>query len=168
MDPVEAIKERLKQLISAKGLTPAKFADMIGVQRSGISHILSGRNKPSLDVLNKILVNFPDISGDWLITADGEMFKVNKRREEPAGELFPQQQEPDEAVMEPKNVNREEDMPYYGKRNIKEHSETEEKSTVTSVEKEGSRTSSFAGSGKKIEKIVVFYADRTFREYTPD
>ena len=49
-------------------LSPSEFADRIGVQRSNISHILSGRNKPSIDFLEKILNEFPETDVSWLIT----------------------------------------------------------------------------------------------------
>jgi transcriptional regulator with XRE-family HTH domain len=51
-------------------LSASAFADEIGVQRSGISHILSGRNKPSLELIQKVLAKYPKISADWLITGN--------------------------------------------------------------------------------------------------
>jgi transcriptional regulator with XRE-family HTH domain len=165
MSSVAEIKERIKTLISSEGLTPSKFADIIGVQRSGISHILSGRNKPGLDVLYKILANFPDISGDWLITGEGEMLKTKQKPIETvkaSGELFPR--EAKEAIDGTENMNREEDRPFYGK---KETAPDEEKRTAL-VENERQLSVPAAGTGKKIERIVVFYTDRTFREYAPE
>ena len=165
MSSVTEIKERIRLLISAKGLTPSKFADIIGVQRSGISHILSGRNKPGLDVLYKILANFPDISGDWLITGEGDMVKAKQKGGTQQEELFPPQEQ-EGTVREPENVNREEEMPPYGKRNTKEYDANREK--ARDVKKEAPDTSDAAPGGRRIEKIVVFYADRTFREYSPE
>lgn len=60
--------ERFKELLLKLGLSPSEFADRIGVQRSSISHIVSGRNKPSIDFLEKILAEFPDIDLKWLIS----------------------------------------------------------------------------------------------------
>lgn len=54
------------------GLSSSGFAEKIGVQRSSISHILSGRNKPSLDFVMKILSSFPDIDLYWLLNGKGE------------------------------------------------------------------------------------------------
>lgn len=70
------MKDRILKILQEKQLTSAKLADLIAVQRSSISHILSGRNKPSMDFLEKILINFQDISGDWLITGRGDMYKA--------------------------------------------------------------------------------------------
>jgi|AntAceMinimDraft_17_1070374.scaffolds.fasta_scaffold02919_3 transcriptional regulator with XRE-family HTH domain len=66
---------RISLIIKTKNLTASKFADKIGVQRSSISHILSGRNKPGLELIQKTLKNFPEISSDWLISGLGEMNK---------------------------------------------------------------------------------------------
>lgn len=78
------MKERIQRILQDKHLTSAKLADMIQVQRSSISHILSGRNKPSMDFMEKILTNFPEISGDWLITGEGAMYKEGANMTESA------------------------------------------------------------------------------------
>jgi transcriptional regulator with XRE-family HTH domain len=62
------IQERLHLVLKMHNLTPSAFADKIGVQRSNVSHVLSGRNKPSLDFLEKILIHFPRVNAHWLIT----------------------------------------------------------------------------------------------------
>lgn len=158
MESVDGIKERIKSIISHEGLSPSKFADIIGVQRSGISHILSGRNRPGLELLNKILVNFNDISGDWLITGKGEMrkSKKDKTEEQTTNQLFPPESSPLNTKAEKLSVNGEEDPSVYQtkKRAV-------EKSAVTSK-------SLPLVSTKTIEKIVVFYSDRTFREYSQE
>ena len=59
--------DRFKYLMKLNNLTASAFADEIGVQRSSVSHILSGRNKPSLEFIQKVLTRFPKVSGDWLI-----------------------------------------------------------------------------------------------------
>ncbi len=67
--------ERLLLILKMKNISASKFADEIGVQRSSISHILSGRNNPSLDVVQKILKRFPDINPEWLLAGKGPMIK---------------------------------------------------------------------------------------------
>ena len=64
--------ERIKWTMSHYNLTAAQFADQIGVQRSAVSHVLSGRNNPSLDFLIKIKRKFPAIHFEWLALGDGE------------------------------------------------------------------------------------------------
>jgi transcriptional regulator with XRE-family HTH domain len=62
-----SIVDRIKQLMHDSELSAAAFADIIGVQRSSISHILSERNKPSLDFILKILHAYPSVSSEWLL-----------------------------------------------------------------------------------------------------
>lgn len=61
------LTNRILEILEKSGLTPSEFADKIEVQRSAISHITSGRNKPSLDFLLKIKDAFPEIDTDWLL-----------------------------------------------------------------------------------------------------
>ena len=61
------IVDRIKYLMKLNGLSASSFADEIGVQRSSVSHILSGRNKPSLDFVNRILNRYDNVSADWLL-----------------------------------------------------------------------------------------------------
>ena len=69
------MNNRLQQFLELENLTPARLADMLGIQRSGLSHILSGRNKPSYDFLNRILTKFPHINADWLMTGKGKAYR---------------------------------------------------------------------------------------------
>ncbi len=62
------IKDRIALLVKNYHLTPSSFADKIGANRSSISHVLSGRNKPGLDLLEKIVQQFPDVNCYWLLT----------------------------------------------------------------------------------------------------
>jgi transcriptional regulator with XRE-family HTH domain len=64
---------RIRQLLEYKQLTPTQFADLIGVGRPVMSHILSERNKPSLEVVQRMISAFPDISLPWLLSGTGEM-----------------------------------------------------------------------------------------------
>jgi transcriptional regulator with XRE-family HTH domain len=69
------MKDRIQQFLNHTGYTATRLADELKVQRSGISHILSGRNQPSYDFLIRLLNRFPDISADWLLTGKGNMYK---------------------------------------------------------------------------------------------
>ncbi|MBD2722759.1 helix-turn-helix domain-containing protein [Hymenobacter armeniacus] len=68
--------ERIRTLLEARQLTPTQFADAIGVARPIVSHILSGRNKPSLEVVQRILAAMPDLSMPWLLNGTGPMLAV--------------------------------------------------------------------------------------------
>ena len=63
--------ERLKKVMEFHHLTASLFADKISVQRSSISHILSGRNKPSLDFVLKVTAAFKDVDLYWLLNGNG-------------------------------------------------------------------------------------------------
>ncbi len=68
----EAFTKRLQKVIDFYGESASSFAEKIGVQRSSISHILSGRNKPSLDFVLKVLSSFPEVELYWLMNGKGE------------------------------------------------------------------------------------------------
>jgi transcriptional regulator with XRE-family HTH domain len=75
------MQERLHSLLNHEQLSPSRFADLIGVQRSSVSHILSGRNKPSFDFLEKTLKAFPGLRADWLLLGEGDMFSGQQERD---------------------------------------------------------------------------------------
>ncbi|WP_136481141.1 helix-turn-helix domain-containing protein [Cognatitamlana onchidii] len=80
----EDFNRRLHKVINYYGESASSFAEKIGVQRSSISHILSGRNKPSLDFILKVLSAFPEVDLYWLFNGKGsfpsktEMIQENK------------------------------------------------------------------------------------------
>lgn len=73
MTSSEDFIQRIEQLLQHLALSTSAFADKIGVQRSGISHLLSGRNKPSLDFVLKVITAFPEINLYWLMNGSGKM-----------------------------------------------------------------------------------------------
>lgn len=70
--------ERLQKVITFYEETASSFAEKIGVQRSSISHILSGRNKPSLDFVMKVLHSYPEVDLYWLMNGKGQFPKTIK------------------------------------------------------------------------------------------
>ena len=78
----EEFTERLKKVIHFYGETATSFAEKIGVQRSSISHILSGRNKPSLDFIMKVLHTYPEVELYWLLNGKGN-FPSDSKEEPP-------------------------------------------------------------------------------------
>lgn len=63
--------DRIKKLVKESGLNNGDFADKVGINRASLSHILSGRNKPSLDFVLKLLEAFPSLKSDWLLFGKG-------------------------------------------------------------------------------------------------
>ena len=72
---------RLKKWMALEGLKSSELADNIGVNRATISHILSGRNKPSIDFFQKLLNTYPDLNSNWLITGIGYMHTKKEPKE---------------------------------------------------------------------------------------
>ena len=105
----EAIVSRIKKVIDDHDLNAASFAKKIGVQRSGISHILSGRNKPSLEFLSKIQTTFKEVEYDWLLLGSAQQI------EKPPTTLFENAEaKPEEKIPVPKitlNKNSEHTAP---------------------------------------------------------
>lgn len=75
------IKDRLQMVMKMNNLTASAFADKINVQRSSVSHILAGRNKPSLDFIQKLLNEFPRVSADWLVSGKNNNSNTTKPTE---------------------------------------------------------------------------------------
>ena len=73
---------RLKYWMEMEVLKSSALADNIGVNRATISHILSGRNKPSIDFLQKLLSNYPELNANWLISGVGYMKENQKQNDE--------------------------------------------------------------------------------------
>lgn len=76
------IQDRIQLIIKVNNETPSSFADKIGVKRSNLSHVLSGRNNPSLDFLAKIITNYPKVNASWLVTGvtrEGELEEAQQK-----------------------------------------------------------------------------------------
>ena len=69
------MREKLLKLMETEHLTASRLAELLGIRSSGISHILSERNKPSFDLLQKILKRFPNINPDWLLLDSDQMYR---------------------------------------------------------------------------------------------
>ncbi|MBW6460169.1 MAG: helix-turn-helix domain-containing protein [Bacteroidales bacterium] len=104
------MKDRIRKLLEIKKESPSDFAQKLGVQRSSVSHIMSGRNNPGLDFLQKILTSYPDINPDWLLLGKGEIFRKpldnddihetpRARSEDPVEYKSEKQQTPEKVIV---------------------------------------------------------------------
>lgn len=143
------MKERLNSILKHFKLTSSQFADEIGVQRSSVSHVLSGRNKPGFDFVQKIMSKFPEISAEWLLTGIGEMLKneMLKKISMKEKELF-------ETSDEIKNNSKKE-----LKSSENESDKTIASSPINNKEEKDKK--------REIEKIIIIYKDKSFEEYNP-
>ncbi len=78
-----SISKRLKEWLNKRELSASKFAEILGVQKSSISHILSGRNKPSFDFLQKFKEHFPDLDLEWFITGKSSKPATDNKNKTP-------------------------------------------------------------------------------------
>ena len=74
------MKDRIIQIMRQTGLSNAEFAEKIGISTSSLSHIFSGRNNPSLDVVKRIHKSFPEISLNWIMYGEGNMYATDSGR----------------------------------------------------------------------------------------
>lgn len=154
------MEDRLVQFLKTEGISPTRFAERIGVQRSSISHILSGRNKPSYDFIIKILDSFPALNPDWLLRGKGLMYK-NEVPVQPG--LFDN--------MNIRNVENSVEPEHAEEIPITEDSEESAAHTKTPFVPESTpipATMAENAHGKSVQKIVIFYSDRTFSDYIPE
>ncbi|TVR68530.1 MAG: XRE family transcriptional regulator [Marinilabiliales bacterium] len=163
------MKDRLLKFMNSEQLSSARFAEVIGVQPSSISHILSGRNKPGFDFIQKILSNYPSLNAEWLILGRGQMHKQSLVQ----GELFSDiNQETTKADNEDKlkDIDNELLEDNKAKNNYIEVTDVTSSQETTDYKSElGSETNFTGANGKKrIEKIVVLYSDNTFNSYSPE
>ncbi len=137
------MQERFKQLLEEKGLTATRFASMIKVNASAMSHILNGRSKPGFDVLDKIAQAFPELNLNWLISGKGTMYGVP---------VSPVQ----EVLFQPDDEKK-------GDKERKEEKSVvpDLKTTVEEVEMPVQQ----AGKRKNIKRIVLFFEDGSFEDY---
>ena len=98
--------KRLEKVIHYYGLSASSFAEKIGVQRSSISHILSGRNKPSLDFIMKVLSSFPEVDLYWLLNGKGNFPKQEVKIKENTEIIQPVKIKPSKSISTDKAIQR--------------------------------------------------------------
>ncbi len=130
--------ERIRYIMKLNQLSTSSFADEIGVQRSSISHVLSGRNKPSLDFVKKIIIRFPKVDAAWLINGTTN--------------ITPKE----EKISFQENHNRQ---------NIE--SEEKPNSSESIKEQDANDAKLNSSKDKSISRILIFYTDNSFEEYKP-
>lgn len=143
------LNDKIKQILVDKSISPSHFADEIGVQRSSISHILAGRNRPSLDIVQKIIRRYPDLGMEWILEDEGTI----------------------EAMSNPVPYsprNRPENTPDIPAQRNGSESPVRKESTVDTVRENPKDTPILPSTEKIVERILIFYTDGTFKQYKPE
>ncbi|TDD73945.1 helix-turn-helix domain-containing protein [Flavobacterium caseinilyticum] len=150
--------KRLEIILDYYSLNASSFADKIGVQRSSLSHLLSGRNKPSLDFILKILEVFPDVDLYWILNGKGtfpknsdQLYKTDNSVQQVAKQNIPIPSNP-ETISE----------------NLFSEIKTSPVIPALEINKRENQNSIKESGSDAIDKIVIFYKNGTFKSYVPD
>ena len=180
---ITTMNSRLLQFLNAENITQAQFADSIGVTRASISHIISGRNKPSYEFISVMMRKYPQLNPEWLILGKGRMYNDRPAQQtaDISGEdlLFPT----DFDSLGPALQETHQQMtPVPSRMNTGNIPDSQ--ATATAVQKEEYQASnpSPAAAGatigspaptsamntmsrpRSVSKIIVFFDDGTFQE----
>lgn len=154
--------ERILLILKTKNISSSQLADEIGVQRSNISHILSGRNKPSLEFIKKILDRYKDINMEWLINGKGPMQKeivpanpdLFTILESNGAKMISAEQEKQAEIKETRPVEN----------TTNKFDEADIQKVIESIPIHLNRSN----ETKEIERIVILYKDKSFSTYHPE
>jgi transcriptional regulator with XRE-family HTH domain len=154
--------KRLEIILDYYGLSASSFADKIGVQRSSLSHLLSGRNKPSLDLILKIVNEFPEVDLYWIVNGNGN-FPKSEYKKEDATETSPTPLPSStlDKTLEESNNKTPTDL-------FSSQDSFEENKRVNEIPREifpNTRNFDHTVHDSEIDQIVIFYRDGTFKIY---
>jgi plasmid maintenance system antidote protein VapI len=150
------MKDRILQFLALESLSPTRFADHLGVQRSGVSHILAGRNKPSFDFIEKMLLTFPNINAEWLLLGKGEMYKTSTKAALQTLSLFEDSSSQKEAAVHTASTNERNGNEKIGM----EKEKTDKPLALQQITAQKPE--------KTVEGITIFYSNKTFCVYRPE
>jgi transcriptional regulator with XRE-family HTH domain len=154
----EEFIKRLEVILDYYSLNASAFADKIGVQRSSLSHLLSGRNKPSLDFILKILDVFPDVDLYWILNGKGSFPKNNDTIQ-----MQEEKQQKEITASSSDEINE----PLLPQNLFSKENDTNQDKKVNPKKEEIQNVAARVLS-EEVEKIVFFYKDGTFKEFKPN
>ena len=150
--------KRLEIILDYYSLNASSFADKIGVQRSSLSHLLSGRNKPSLDFILKILDVFPDVDLYWILNGKGT-FPKSELKSDPIVAA------PTPIINNQMATNQiEKTADLFSEELTNKKNPTEEKLATNFL---NTQNSGLQKNNSEIDRIVIFYTNGTFKTYSP-
>jgi transcriptional regulator with XRE-family HTH domain len=167
------MKDRITQFLTNEGISPAEFADKIGVQRSSVSHVLNGRNYPSASFIQKMLASYKNLNPRWLLLGEGSVSDAKSTLvKEPT--LFQPSSEP-ETPKTPQEIRKTIEPPANSIPNQltdnvnNNHSSASNSNQLAELNLDQSVSDLLNTSidNKEVERIVLFYKDKTFTAYTP-
>ena len=145
------MREKLLNLMKSEQLTASKLAELLDIQPSGISHILSGRNKPSFDLVQKILRRFPRVNPDWLLLDKDEMYRAMESEPQLANQQsFSSAENSDDGFVQ--------QSPASGMISSSENS-TSPSTPAQQI------AAAFAPKNGNVKRVIVLFDDHTFESY---
>lgn len=158
---MDTVNSRIQQFLNMEGVSPAQLADQLGIQRSGLSHLLSGRNKPSFDFITKLLSSYPNLQADWLLLGRGKPYK-DASSAVSAQEIFPVT-----PVFEPilPEIEPIEDLPDENPAQPEFEANCTDKEGVTEEIPVSQPRENQKFANRTISRITIFYNDGTFEEH---
>ncbi len=147
---------RIKWTMDHFKLTASEFADKIGVQRSAVSHVLSGRNKPSLDFLIKIKKQYPIINLDWLVLGIGD--PLSKVENDLFGNVH--NDEKLEQAGHQEKFNEKQETPVENKADAYNHSGKPESKPGNMLLNDPAIT-----GNRKLKRVILLYNDGSFQAF---
>ena len=152
------MNERLKRFLEMEGISPARFAETLGIQRSGVTHLLEGRNKPSFAFIQKMMTAYPELNYEWLILGKGRPYKGDKGADHTAftvsePELFTEPEDFGTGVEEEFTADYQELNKEFRAAQPAENPKTDSAPTAMPSK-----------TAKKIARIIVFFNDGTYEE----
>ena len=150
--------KRLEIILDYYGLNASSFADKIGVQRSSLSHLLSGRNKPSLDFILKILDVFPDVDLYWILNGKGTFPKSELKSDPIVAAPTPIINN----QMASNQIEKTADL--FSEELTNKKNPIEEKLATNFL---NTQNSGLQKNNSEIDRIVIFYTNGTFKTYSP-
>jgi plasmid maintenance system antidote protein VapI len=197
------MNDRIVKLMKTEGLTNSKFASILGIQRSNVTHIVDGRNKPSLSFIEKLMSKFPHVNIEWMISGTGEMYKQNDSSESQSSIRFPTvetEQMPEvlpnpvqqvdniripesvqtleqvinneNPVLEPESDSEtlspaDTDVELKSESNTETDFKPDDKPQISQPANIPEQDVIVNSDEKEIEFVLIFYKDKTFKQYKP-
>ncbi len=162
------MKDRITEFLVKENISPAEFADKIGVQRSSVSHVLNGRNYPGASFIQKMLSIYKGLNPRWLLLGEGMMMETNNSGKEPSLFSFPFSEDREEnrksLLKSLTSKSNDESTSPEGNEKL---TETKPLPTTKETKQELNDVISNIADNKDIDRIVLFYKDKTFSVYTP-
>ncbi|MCB9201486.1 MAG: helix-turn-helix transcriptional regulator [Flavobacteriales bacterium] len=166
------INDRISEIITYYELTPTEFANKLDIQRSSVSHLTSGRNKPSVDFIQKLAIHFPKINLDWFVSGKGEMIKTESTQKinlpSPTLSLFPELENQENQDHLTKN-NENKQIKHLNKLNKTkqniENENNESKKSSFLIDSKFNQEISNTKNKKKLKKIILIYSDDSFESF---